>query len=367
MTGSRTYARVIGSEPALALAPVQLGPPADTLTSASKVTTLRPGRSAQKSGLARLIRSMTEVRTPVAMTTSSTRLSPNAVLTSTYSVAAMLPVISSTSPVVRLRMRAVVTSPYRRAVIGASTSPRLAISTSTLLRGHLERELERRTPKPPVPVNSTWVSAIARQYGSGASHSRSNGAIAFVPAGRSTDALRGSARSSSGCAAVEGHPQAAEGVRLAEAGRLLDERAQERGAQVPGGGGRGRLRGARRGSRPGAARRRRARSRPAGSGDFTVDGLDRHGLGALEAQQPQRRRGAGREPRRRRAVGREPLDEGGHRYAPSSDQARAARRRARRVSRSTSPGCDAVDRLAADERPGATGRRRPAGRGSGPR
>ena len=197
VTGSRTYARVIGSEPALALAPVELGPPADTLTSASKVTTLRPGRSAQKSGLARLIRSMTAVRAPVAMTTSSTRLSPKAVLTSTYSVAAMCPVISSSSPVVRLRIRAVVTSPYRRAVIGASTSPRLAISTSTLLLV-ISSGYSTANPKPPAPVNRTCVSATARQYGSGASHSMSNGAIALVPAGRSTELLRGSARSSSG-------------------------------------------------------------------------------------------------------------------------------------------------------------------------
>ena len=235
-------------------------------------------------------------------------------------------------------MRAVVTSPYRRAVIGASTSPRLAISTSTLFEV-ISSGNSTANPKPPVPVNSTWVSAIARQYGSGASHSRSNGAIALVPDG-SLDVRAARQRPElERLPAVEGHPQAAEGVRLAEPRRLLDERAQERGAQVPGG----------RRAWPPARSPPSVTTRggtttssavaPGWFGRLHGDGLDGHGLGPLEAQQPQRRRGAGREPRRRRAVGREPLDEGRHRYAPSSDQARAARRSARRVSRSTSPGC----------------------------
>ena len=234
-------------------------------------------------------------------------------------------------------MRAVVTSPYRRAVIGASTSPRLAISTSTLLRGHLERELDAERRSRRCPVNSTWVSAVARQYGSGASHSRSNGAIALVPAGRSTCALRGSARSSSGwrpSRVTRRRPRAYVSPR--RVGCWTSERSSAaRRSQAAAG--RGRLEEPAEGDDPGR-HDDVERGRAGLVRGLHRDGLDGHGLGPLEAQQPQRRRGAGREPRRRRAVGREPLDEGGHRYAPSSDQARAARRSARRVSRSTSPG-----------------------------
>ena len=165
----------------------------------------------------------------------------------------------------------------------------------------------------------------------------SNGAIAFVPAGRSTDELRGSARSSSGwrpSRVTRSRPRPYASPR--RVGCWASERSRPaRRSQAAAG--RGRLEQAAEGDDAGrdddVDRGRAGLVR-----GLDRDGLDRHGLGPLEPHQAQRRRGAGREPDGRRAVGREPLDEGGHRYVPPSDQARAARRRARRVSRSTSPG-----------------------------
>ena len=166
----------------------------------------------------------------------------------------------------------------------------------------------------------------------------SNGAIALVPAGRSTERAARQRPELERLAAVEGHPQPPEAVRLAQARRLLGERAQQAGPQVPGGGRAWPPRGARRASTTRGGTTTSTAVAPGWFGDLIVTGST--ATGSVPSSRMSRSGAAGPVVNR---TGADP-SAGNHStrvatvYVPPSDQARAARRRARRVSRSTSPG-----------------------------